>query len=86
MDINQLIRIVKKKITENIIIQEINIEDKTFLHSKHSSHQKEKFHIKLIIESLELKKKNKIESTKIIYKILNEEMRKYIHSIQILIK
>jgi len=86
MDINQLIRIVKKKITENIVIQEINIEDKTILHSKHISHQKGKFHIKLIIESLELKKKNKIESTKIIYKILNEEIRKYIHSIQILIK
>jgi len=29
---------------------------------------------------------NKIKSTKIIYKILDEELKKYIHSIQILIE
>ena len=31
------------------------------------------------------KKLNKIESNKKIYKILNEEMKEYIHSLQILI-
>jgi len=39
----------------------------------------------LTIMSQELKKMNKIQSTKKIYSILGEELKKYIHSIQILI-
>ena len=85
MDINQLILIVKKKIKQKISLESINIEDKTFLHKSHASHQKGKFHLKLIIESKELKKISKIESNKKIYKILKYELKKYIHSIQILI-
>ena len=40
-------------------------------------------YIKLIINSNELKKMNKVVSNKIIYQILEEEMKLYIHSIQI---
>ena len=32
MDINQLIAIVKTKLTENIVVEDIKIEDKSFLH------------------------------------------------------
>ena len=42
MDINQLILIVKKKIKEKISLESIKIEDKTFLHKSHASHQKGK--------------------------------------------
>ena len=51
----------------------MNVEDKTFLHKKHESHETGKFHLKLIITSSELKKMNKIESTKKIYNILDKE-------------
>ena len=85
MNINQLIEIVKNKINKNIICDKIEVEDKTFLHKNHSSHDKNKFHIKLVITSDYLKKKNKIQSTKEIYKILKEELKNNIHSIQILI-
>ena len=85
MNINQLILIVKKKINENILLESINIEDKTFLHKNHKTNQSGKFHLKLTIMSQELKKMNKIQSTKKIYSILDEELEKYIHSIQILI-
>ena len=85
MNINQLILIVKKKINKNILLESINIEDKTFLHKNHKSNQDGKFHLKLTIMSQELKKMNKIQSTKKIYSILDEELKKYIHSIQILI-
>ena len=84
MDINQLLEIVKRKINQNISCDTVEVEDKTFLHRSHPSHQNGKFHIKLKIKSLYLKEKNKIESSKKIYKILDEEL-KYIHSIQILI-
>ena len=85
MDINQLIETVKRKINQNISCETVELEDKTFLHRSHQSHQNGKFHIKLKIKSLYLKEKNKIESSKKIYKILDEELKKYIHSIQILI-
>ena len=85
MDINSLIAIVKKKINTEIVIEEIKIEDKSFLHKNHEGYQKGKFHLKLTINSHQLKKLNKIESNKKIYKILNEEMRLFIHSLQILI-
>ena len=85
MDINQLIEIVKRKINQNLSCDKVEVEDKTFLHQSHQSHQKDKFHIKLKIKSLYLKEKNKIESTKKIYKTLDEELKKNIHSIQILI-
>ena len=85
MDINQLQEIVKKKINQNIKCEKIDIEDKTFLHKKHKSNELGKFHIKLKIESEQLKNKSKIESNKFIYKILENEMKLHIHSLQILI-
>ena len=83
MNINDLIAILKKKLEDNFVIENINIEDKSFLHKNHAGHQKDKFHLKILLKSKELKNMNKIESTKRIYKILDEELKKYIHSIQI---
>ena len=85
MDINELIAIVKKKLLSQIIIESIKIEDKSFLHKNHASNQEGKFHLKIIIESIELKKLSKIDSNKKIYKVLNKELKEFIHSIQILI-
>ena len=85
MDINELIAIVKKKLQDQVNIQGINIEDKSFLHKNHAGNQKGKFHLKINIQSMELKKLNRIESTKIIYRILDKELKEFIHSIQILI-
>ncbi|MDC1129363.1 BolA/IbaG family iron-sulfur metabolism protein [Candidatus Pelagibacter sp.] len=85
MNINELIAIVKKKLEKEIIIQGLKIEDKSFLHKNHKGHQEGKFHIKLIINSDELSKTSKIDSTKKIYNILDLELKEYIHSIQILL-
>ena len=85
MNINNLIAILKKKLNSEIVIEKIEIEDKSFLHKNHPGHQKGRFHLKLIINSEELKKLNRIDSNKKIYRILNEEIKEYIHSLQILI-
>ena len=85
MEVNQLIFLVKKKIEKNILTQEIIIIDKTYLHTKHLSHEAGKFHLELKVKSEELSKYNKIQATKKIYKILDEEIKRYIHSIQVLI-
>ena len=85
MDINDLIAIVKKKLKDQINIEDIKIEDKSFLHKNHAGNQEGKFHLKISLISSELKTMNKIESNKKIYKILDKEMKESIHSIQILI-
>ena len=86
MEINKLIEIVKEKIIKEIVVQEINVEDKSFLHKKHKNNSSNKFHIRITIISDELKAKKKIDSTKRIYRILENELKNYIHSIQLSIK
>ena len=85
MDINELITIVKKKLTDQIDIESIKIEDKSFLHKNHASNQEGRYHLKIILSSSELKALSRIESNKRVYKILDKELKEYIHSIQILI-
>jgi len=85
MNINELIAIIKNKLESNVDIDNVKIEDKSFLHKNHKGNQKEKFHLKIMIKSQELKKMNKIESNKKIYRLLENEVKNFIHSIQILI-
>ena len=85
MDINDLIAIVKKKLNRKILIEKIDIQDKSFLHKNHSSNEKGKFHLKLTINSAELKKLSRVERNKKVYKILDQEIKEHIHSLQILI-
>ena len=83
MDINKISKKIESKLLSDTSIRDVKIIDNTFKHLKHSSHQKGKFHIKLEINSDLLKNKNKVESNKIIYKILSEELKTDIHSLQI---
>ena len=85
MDINDLIAIVKKKLQDQINIESIKIEDKSFLHKNHVGNQEGRFHLKISLISSELKNMSRIESNKKIFKILDKEMKETIHSIQILI-
>ena len=85
MDINELIAIVKKKLTDQIDIERIEIEDKSFLHKNHAGNQEDKYHLKITLSSSELKVLSRIESNKRVYKILDKELKEHIHSIQILI-
>ena len=58
MDIENLIKNIKTKLLKNTSIENVKIEDKTYLHLKHSSHNKNKFHLKLTIVSKELMNSN----------------------------
>ena len=68
MDINELIAIVKKKLTDQIDIERIEIEDKSFLHKNHVGNQEGRYHLKIIMSSIELKSLSRIESNKRVYK------------------
>ena len=85
MDINELIAIVKNKLEANIVIQDLKIEDKSFLHKNHKGNEEGKLHLKLTIRSKELTELSKIVSTKKIYSVLAIELKQHIHSIQILL-
>ena len=83
MDINQLSKKIENKLLNDSSIKNVKIIDNTYKHLKHNSYQKGKYHIKLEINSEILKKTNRIQSNKIIYKILSEELKTDIHSLQI---
>ena len=85
MKINQLVILVEKKIKEAVNLEQIFIEDKSFLHKNHAGNDKDKFHLKITLKSKKLKSLNKVEANKIIYKSISRELKMYIHSIQLLI-
>ena len=76
---------ITKKIKNNLSVNALKLIDNSHLHVGHRFYDKNKYHLKLEIDSDELKKMKSIESNKIVYKILYKELRKNIHSIQILI-
>ena len=55
MEINQLVILVEKKIKEAINLEDIFIEDKSFLHKNHSGNNKDMYHLKITIKSQKLK-------------------------------
>ena len=85
MEKNNLKKKIKNKISNKIKCEKILVEDKTFLHKKHKNFDAKKCHLKIKIESSELKSKKKIDSNRYIYSILHEELKNNIHSIQLII-
>jgi BolA protein len=83
MDINQLSKIVKKKILAHKTIESVEIEDRSYLHKNHKSKEAGKFHLKITIRSTVLKNKSRIDSNKFIFKIIDKELKENIHSIQL---
>ena len=77
---------IKKKINQKINPKTIILIDNSNLHKKHKFYDKNKFHLKIIIESEKLKKMNKIDAHKQIFSILKEEMKDKIHALEIEIK
>tara|TARA_B100001123_G_C14977303_1_gene894135 strand:+ start:310 stop:564 length:255 start_codon:yes stop_codon:yes gene_type:complete len=74
---------VKEKINKKINLESITLIDNSHLHTTHKSFDPNKFHIKIIIVSKELKKMNKIEAHKKIFSILKDEMNNKIHALEI---
>ena len=77
---------IKKKIYQAINPKKIILIDNSNLHKKHKSFDLNKFHFKIIIESEELKKMNRIDAHKKVFSILKEEIKNKIHALEIEIK
>ena len=77
---------VKAKINDKINPEQILLIDNSYLHTKHKSFDSNKIHLKLIIKSEKLKNMEKIDANKVIFSILNDEMKNKIHALEIEIK
>ena len=74
---------IKEKINKRINPENIILIDNSSLHTKHKSFDSNKFHLKIIIQSVKLKKMNKIAAHKEIYSILKDEIKNKIHALEI---
>ena len=74
---------IKEKIINKLNPDKISIVDNSYLHIRHKSFNDKKFYLKFIIKSEKLKKMNKIDSHKLIYSILKNEMKDKIHALEI---
>jgi len=76
----------KKKISNEIQLEEILLVDNSALHTKHKAFKSDKFYLKLIIKSKKLRNMGKIDAHKTIFAILKNEMKNQIHALEIEIK
>ena len=77
---------IKAKINNELSPEQILLIDNSYLHTKHKSFDPNRFHLKLVIKSKKLKNMEKIDAHKVIFSILNDEMKKEIHALEIEIK
>ncbi len=77
---------IKIKLNKEFNPKKLILVDNTYLHTKHKSFNPNKTHLKIIIESDELKKIEKLEAHKKIFKLLKHEMKEKIHALEIEIK
>ena len=77
---------IKEKIKEKLNPDHLLLINNSHLHSKHKSFDINKFHLKLVIKSEKPKNMNKIDSHRLIFSTLGDEMKKKIHALEIEIK
>jgi BolA family transcriptional regulator, general stress-responsive regulator len=77
---------LETKIVKVLNPEKIKLLDNSHLHKKHKSFDINKKHLKLIIHSEKLRTIKKIEAHKIIFSILEDEMKNKIHALEIEIK
>ena len=77
---------ITKKLKNNLSVKTLKLIDNSHLHVGHRFYEKSKYHLKLEIDSDELKKMTRVEAQKLVMKILDEDMKHKIHALEILIK
>ena len=77
---------INEKLKKQIEIEELYIVDNSDKHKGHKFFSPEKFHLHLKIKSLYLKSISKVNSQRMIMKILKEDLKKKIHALEITIE
>ena len=77
---------ITKKLKNNLSVNTLKLIDNSHLHVGHKFYDKNKYHLKLEIDSDKLKKMTRIEAHKLVMNILDQDMKNKIHALEILIK
>ena len=83
---NNFIKIIEKKVKNNIKIENITVTDNSHLHKKHKFFDPKKYHLSLEINSDYLKKMNRVRAQREVMKVLEDELKNKIHALEIKIK
>ena len=77
---------IKKKLKKNIKLEKIEIIDNSHKHKKHKFFFLENFHLKAKIKIFYLTSFQELDAHKIIMKVLEEDLKKKIHALEIKIE
>tara|TARA_B100000674_G_scaffold465696_1_gene448925 strand:+ start:190 stop:447 length:258 start_codon:yes stop_codon:yes gene_type:complete len=77
---------LKKKISDKIKLESIEIIDNSQKHKGHKFFSEEKFHLHLKVKSLYLSSISRVNAQKLIMKVLKDDLNSKIHAIQISIE
>ena len=83
MLMENFLKIVEKKIVKNIKVEKIIIIDNSYKHKKHKFFDVNKYHLYLEVKSKYLSTLSRLESQRLIMKILDEELKDKIHALEI---
>ena len=83
---NNFFKEIKNKLNDSIKIENILIIDNSVKHKSHKFYNKKKYHLKLEIQSNELKALSLLEAHRKIYKILKDNFKGKIHALELEIK
>ena len=74
---------IKNKLINNIKIEKLEVVDNSHKHKGHRFYRPEKYHLKLKIKSLYLNSISRLKAHQEIMKILEDDLRKKIHALEI---
>jgi len=75
---------IKEKLLNNLGLKDVQVINNSYLHQSHAQSPNSGIsHFKLIIKDEELNKLPKIKSHQKIYSCLSEEMKSFIHALEI---
>ena len=75
-----------RKLKKEIEIERIEVVDNSHKHKGHKFFSPEKFHLQLKIQSIYLASLSRVNAQKMIMKVLNEDLKKKIHALEITIE
>ena len=77
---------IKKKLIDNINLEDVEIIDNTKFHKSHKFFDPEKYHLELKIKSAYLNSISRISAQKMIMKVLKSDLDTKIHALEIKIE
>ena len=77
---------IKKKLIDNINLEDVEIIDNTKFHKNHKSFDPEKYHLELKIKSSYLNSLSRLSAQKMIMKVLKSDLDNKIHALEIKIE